>query len=95
MNEISKTIYNQIGNQAFKMMGAKNIGYDKDSLSWKVGRNSKGITHIKVVLNLMDLYEITFFKIRGTSRKENLIDNVYADQLHKIIETNTGLYLSL
>lgn len=105
---VAEEIKNQIGRQAFFMMGAKNMskGHNEDGteyLSFKVGRNSKSVTHIKVSLNANDEYDIEFGKIgRGsmvapgpTYKVMNKVSGIQADQLHEAIEGNTGLYLSL
>ena len=92
--EIAKTIQQQIGNKALCMMGAKNIAGSNNSLSFKICGSK--ITHIKIKLNGLDLYDITFYTIRYCQIKsEEIVENVYAEDMHKLIETKTGLYLSL
>ena len=97
MNQITKTICDQIGSSAFYMMGAKNLmSSDDGSLSFKI-RGSKKANYIKVKLDqAKDLYEITFIKIAGIDIKsEKTIDNVYTEMMKGLIESETGLYLSL
>lgn len=103
--DVAKTIQQQIGGPAFVMMGAKNLmstgsGPDEaGGLCWKIGRNAKGVTHVKVSLDGMDLYTVRFIKQhRAPSFEvETLAEDtgVYFDQLHKMIEAGTGMYLSL
>ena len=94
--QVAKTIQKQLGQKAFVMMGAKNLVGGKDYLSFKIGRNSKGVNYIKITLTPMDLYDIEFGAIRGTTYKVKYeAKGVYADMMHKIIEDNTGMYLKL
>ena len=94
--EIAKEIRRQIGNRAFFMMGGKNLIASEDALTWKIGRNAKNVTHVTVTLDPSDTYTIKFQRVHGlkvTDKGE--LSMVYADQLHALIEENTGLYLSL
>lgn len=92
---IATEIRNQIGHKALYMLGAKNIAGDSNSLSFRI-RGSQKVNHIKIALNSMDLYDMTFGKIRGDSYKVVSEKNgVYNDMLHGIIESETGLYTSL
>lgn len=93
---IANEIRNQIGNHAFTMMGAKNLVGDEKSLTFKIGRNAKRVTHIRVTLDASDTYTVEFIKVREFEAKTLAdFDGVYADMLHSLIEGNTGLYLSL
>lgn len=94
--DTAQTIQAQIGGKAFFMMGAKNLMADVDSLQWKVGRNGKGVTHVTVKLAANDTYTVTFHACRGTKiRVVAEVEGVYVDGLHRVIEQNTELYLSL
>lgn len=89
-------ISSQIGAKALYMIGAKNLAATEDSLSFKVMRNAKGVTHVRISLNAMDLYNVEFLAIRGMNvRIKADFENIYNDQLNNLIENNTGLYLSL
>jgi hypothetical protein len=93
---VANTIKDQLGRQALAMMGAKNLVGGKDYLSFRIGRNSKGVNYVKITLTPMDLYDIEFGAIRGTNYKVKYeAKGVYADMMHKIIEDNTGMYLKL
>ena len=93
---VAETIRKQIGNKALFMMGAKNLVAGDDYLSFRIGRNSKGINYIKITLNRMDLYNIEFGAIRGMDYKVKYeAKDVYVDMLHNVIENHTGMYLSL
>ncbi len=93
--EIATEIRRQIGHGAMYMLGAQHVGAIKNGLAFKI-RGSRKVSHIRIVLNAMDLYDVEYIKIRGTSYKVVATDNgLYFDMLHKSIETNTGLYTSL
>ena len=95
MPSTCQIIADQIGKPALFMMGAQNIIGGNNYLSFKI-RGSKICTHIRVTLSHDDTYSVTFYKIQGTTikRKEE-INGVYIDKLREVIESNTGLYLSL
>ena len=68
--QVAKTILQQLGGNKFiAMTGAKNFGSSKNSLQFKIGKNSKSISHIIITLKSSDLYDVEFIRMRGTSRK--------------------------
>ena len=95
--QIAKTILQQLGGNKFiAMTGAKNLGHTNKGLQMKIGRNSKGITHVKVTLTSMDTYEVEFIKVRGTNIKVvKKVKGVYADQLGEIFKKYTGMNVRL
>ena len=100
--EVAKIIHTQIGHQALFMMGAKNLsaGTTEDGkpyLGFRIGRNSKSINYIKVILDEgQDLYNIEFGRIRkGVYKVVTEDKGMYFDQLHESFERNTGLYVRL
>lgn len=94
--QVAKTIQKQLGSKALYMLGAKNLTGGDNFLSFKIGRNSKGVNYIKIKLTSMDLYDVEFGAIRGTNYKIKYeAKGVYADQLHSTIEEHTGMYTSL
>jgi hypothetical protein len=95
-NKVGTIIAQQLGNKALFMIGAKNIVAGPDYLQFRLGRNANSWNVLKIRLNGLDLYDMTFYRIRKlkiTSQKT--IDNIYVDQLHDIIESETGLRTSL
>lgn len=93
---VANEIRRQLGQKALVMMGAKNLAGGDNYLSFRIGRNSKGVNYIKITLNPKDLYDIEFGSIRGTNYKVKYkATDIYADMMHEIIEKNTGMYLSL
>jgi hypothetical protein len=95
-NQIATTIAAQIGNRAFAMMGAKNLLASERALQFKIGRNAKGVTHVTVTLDPTDTYTVKFDRVRKYVAKPVAeVEGVYVDSLRSVIESNTGLYLSL
>lgn len=93
---VAQIIQQQLGGKALYMLGAKNLLAGRDYLSFRIGRNSKGVNYIKITLNDKDLYDVEFGSIRGTKytvKKE--VKDVYVGELHEIIERYTGMYTSL
>ena len=89
-----ETILQQLGGNKFiAMTGAKNLGTStKKDLSFSIGRNSKGVTHVIIKLTSMDLYDMEFINMRGPKRKViKKVKGVYADMLQKIFTKYTGL----
>ena len=96
-NNIPQTILQQLGGNKFiAMTGAKNFGTNGNDLSFKIGRNPKGFTHCRITLNSLDLYDMTFIRIRKCQIvEEREWVMVYADKLNTILEGQTGLRTSL
>ena len=89
----AKTILQQLGaNRFIAMTGAKNFAFDSKYMSFKIGRNSKGINHVRIAHNAKDLYdmEFGFNSVKGYKVKKKVKD-VYADMLTKIFQKYTGL----
>ena len=91
---VAEEIRNQIGHKALYMLGAKDLAGDKYSFSFKI-RGSKKWKHIKIFLNGKDLYDVTFTTWHGDKLTSKTVNDVYADNLHKVIEEETGLYTKL
>ena len=94
------TALDQIGNKALYMIGAKDFVFGKsdgkNSLVFKIMRNSKGVSHIRMRLTSMDLYDIDFLAIRaGKVKVKSKEKGVYGDQLGVMIKKNTGLNIRL
>jgi len=93
---IAQTIVSQLGPKALLMIGAKNLMAGKEYLQMKLGRNAGGWNVLKIALNGLDLYDMTFYRIRKLKvTSEKTIDNIYCDQLHDIIENETGMRTNL
>lgn len=96
---VANTIREQIGNRVFMMLGAKNLMGDEKSLTFQIGRNAQGVTHIRVQLDPSDTYTMQFIKIgRAPGYKKTIVaeaSDIYADNLRRVIESKTGMYTSL
>ena len=55
------------GNRFIAMTGAKNLAIDKskNELHMKIMRNAKGISHVRIRLTSMDLYDMEFLQVRA------------------------------
>ncbi len=96
--EQATEIFSQIGHKALVMMGARDKTFSTENgfIQFKIGRNAGKVSHIKISLNGLDLYNIEFLNIRaGKVKTVNEFEGLYNDQLHGIIEEQTGMYLSL
>ena len=88
------------GNKFVVMTGAKDFTVSDTGLSFKIGRNCKGINAVKIDLNWMDLYDMEFMTIRqkgGVPEITRLAtaNDVYCDMLQDVFTENTGLYTHL
>ena len=94
-----KQLLQQLGGNKFIMMtGAKNLAVDKakNTLHMKIGRNAKGISHLRIKLTGADLYDMEFLQIRaGNIKVKAKVKGIYADQLQKMFTKHTGMYTSL
>lgn len=97
---IATTILNQLGGRRFILMtGSKDFVGSETSLTFKVGRNPKKITHVKVEYSYgKDLYVMSFLKYSARKFEFETVvkfDEVYAEDLTGHFEENTGLLTSL
>lgn len=89
--QVAETIRQQIGNGALAMLGASMLVGDVDSLMFAIKGCRKG-NKLRIVLAADDTYTVELWKIRGvTFAKVTELSNVYADALHQVIESMTGL----
>jgi len=102
---IAETILDQLGGNKFiACTGSKNLVADKYSLMMRLAKNKSGANYLKIYLNGLDLYEMTFSKItepkfniktgefRKAENKEIVCYNaVMFDQLQSIFTSVTGL----
>ena len=88
------TILNQLGGKRFIMFtGAKHFGVGKEGLSFKIGRNSKQVNHIKIDYDRgRDLYNMKFDWVtkKGIKTKKE-VKGVYADMLQDVFSRHTGM----
>lgn len=97
MTTIATTILDQLGGRQFCMMtGSKNFMGSAHELQFKVGRNAKGVTHVRVTLRGDDTYDVTYMKVRKFKVTELAkSEGIYCDMLRADFERETGLYTRL
>jgi len=104
--QIANTIKEQVGSRALFMLGAKygvsstgRGGTELGGISFRIGRNAKGVTHVKISLDATDTYKVDFIKQKRAPSHEVVflatVEDVYVDNLHAVIEDGTGLRTSL
>lgn len=93
----AKIILEQLGGHKFIVMtGAKNFTGTEKSLSFRIMRNAKKVTHVKVTLNWKDLYDIEFVRVHKL--KVNPISeakDIYFDELQRVFTEETGLHTQI
>ena len=98
MSAVANEIYRQLGGNRFRVMtGAKMMVSTENGIRMRIGRNKTNANYMEVVLNSMDLYDITFAKVTrmGEMKSVRTYDNVYNDMLVSLFESHTGMYTSL
>ena len=95
---VATEIAAQIG-FGLRMIGAKNITDCGNALRFKIMPNQKKVTHVLVTLTPRDTYTVTFLKQKRKPSHEVItlgtVEDVYVDNLKRVIEDGTGLALSL
>jgi hypothetical protein len=100
-SEVAKTILSQLGGNRFvTMTGAKNFAShgDECALSFRIASTmtENKCNHVKITLNSSDLYDVTFSKIFKLTVKEiSKHNDLYAEDLVNLFESETGLYTHL
>ena len=84
------------GNRFIAMTGAKGFAFSDKYMSFKIGRNSKGINFVRIGHNAKDLYdmEFGFVSTKGIKVKKKVKD-VYADMLGQMFKKYTGMNVRL
>ncbi len=91
---VAKTILNQLGGSKFiAMTGARSFTSEEDALNFRIpSKNKSKATHIKVILNVMDTYDMEFISsARLGCRLLNKIGSIHAEDLQRIFTIETGL----
>ena len=97
---VPQRILQQLGGGRFiTMTGSKHFIGGETYLTMKLVRNKLGATHLKINLEPMDWYKLTFLKCDPRAEKEIdtvlEVDMVYFDKLQEIFAACTGLYTHL
>jgi hypothetical protein len=95
-NDIGLIILQQMGSAAriARMIGASFARVENGiGIKWPSRQPSKG-NYVEIVLEPSDTYKMTFYNLRGGSKKVvREVDDVYFDMLIDIFEKQTGYYL--
>ena len=83
------------GGRFIAMTGAKDFVVGPKGATFKIGKNAKSISHVRIDLE-NDLYNVEFLLVRGTNiRVKSYFKHIYFDQLRDLFEKETGLRTSL
>ena len=84
------------GNRFIAMTGAKDFAFSNKYMSFKIGRNSKGINFVRIAHNAKDLFDLEFgfVSVKGIKIKKKVKD-VYNDMLGQIFTKYTGMHVRL
>lgn len=100
MYEVAKEILRQLGGpgRLRAMIGAETFlaeKYNDNRLGIKFKAKAKhGINFIKITLTPADLYDVEFSRVHDC-KVISTLKGIYAEDLKRLIELETGLYLSL
>lgn len=95
--EVAMEILRQLGGQRFKAMtGARNFVGDKDKITFHIPKAKNKINIVRITLDPTDTYTVEFMNVRRyVTTPIKKVEDVYADNLREVFETNTGLRTSL
>lgn len=101
--EVANTILAQLGGMGKlrAMIGAHSFTFGMDRLTFKMkARAHNGIVAVSVILVPWDVYTVEFWAWKTRNGMKNFervgcVDDVLCDRLRSVIETMTGLKLSL
>lgn len=98
----SEILLQQLGGGAFlAMTGSRDFVYDDAArtLTFKVGKNDRKVTHVRITVEPSDTYRVEFLRVvtRGGYRVDTLRDEslVFVDALRRVFTAGTGLDVSL
>ena len=98
---VANTILAQLGGRKFQVMtGARRFVGDANSLCFSLpgggGFARNGINRVRVELNGSDLYDVTYYRTRGTKITTVAESpNIYGDMLREDFTRATGLETSM
>jgi hypothetical protein len=90
---VSQAILAQLGGESFVMTsGATGLVASADSLTFKLGRNPRRVTHVRVTVTHDGLYDMTFFTI---GKGPQSYDGIHPEMLQEVFGANVGLSSAL
>lgn len=99
MNPVAKAIFNQLnGNRFVAMTGAKDFVQSENSLQFKLPRVANGVSHVRIVLDCDDTYNMEFLKWNNRKLEMTIAarhTGVYCDMLQELFTNETGLFCAL
>jgi len=91
-HEVAETILKQLGAVTLAMLGAHEFVAGPDSLQFAI-KGSRRASKIRIVLDEDDTYNVEFWTGRGVDmHRFAKRSGVYVEQLHELIERETGLF---
>lgn len=97
MNKIAETIFNQIGGNFFCVMtGAKNFVYSHNSLQFSFPLSMNKNKCVIIYNEGRDTYTVQFWRVKKYDwvLRSDTCD-VYASDLQRLFESETGLYTKI
>jgi len=99
-NAVAKIIVSQLGNRGLTMLGASNLVAGENSLTFKIGRNGKSVSHIRITLQPSDTYTVESLRVRKSGgvpvcKTLETCEDVHVESLRRTIEGFTAMYMSL
>lgn len=93
---VANTIRAQLGAVTLAMLGAHDFVGWPDGVQFAIKGSPKKVTRIAIALAPDDTYTVEFFHGRGINiAKVAEHEGIYVDQLHDLIEHETGLYATM
>ena len=90
---VSQTILAQLGGGSFVTTGGTaGLVASADGLTFKLGRNPKRVTHVRVTVTRDGLYDVTFFTI---GKGPQSYDGIHPEMLQEVFGANIGLFRAL
>ena len=90
---VPQTILAHLGGKSFVMTsGATGLVGSADSLTIKLGRNPKRVTHVRVRVTHDGLCDMTFFTI---GKGPQSYDGIHSEMLQEVFGANVGLSSAL
>ena len=95
--EVANEIRRQLGRESLFLLGASLLVGDSRSLMFSF-KGSRKMNKIRITLTAGDDYTIEFFKFSPSKLTCDVVttrEGIFADMLHDVIESTTGVYVSL
>ena len=90
MTNKAQAIFNQIGNKNLLLFGVHQETLVPNGVSFKLLKNEKKVTDVKIEVNMYDTYDLTFYNIRGTKVKIiRKSEDIMGEQLADAISITT------